>query len=163
MRYCLLIVLMVFSLAACSKQPIEKDPTQHLFANGDKLVVKDQQVTLYNKQGEMLQQGTFTSPTFLEARSFLIDIKQDLKAKHYTDFLQGDIAYPLRVNHKGKATLYKNSEQLQAHFNEVFTPEILQTILQQDPFRLFANDQGVMIASGVVWFNQHGIFVVNQS
>lgn len=156
------VLLVSLSLVACGKNPVAVDNGTFKLADGGKAVVKNNQVTVYNAQGQMSQQSTFTSPTFLEARGFIVDIQQDLKSKSYTDFLQGDIAYPLRVNHKGKTTVYNNSEQLQPDFNKVFTKPILAAIIKQDPFELFANFQGVMIGGGQVWFNKKGIFVVNQ-
>lgn len=155
----LAVILLSISLLACSK-PIEKDPKQHIFANGDIAHIHDNHVQIYNGHGKLLQQSTFHSPTFLEARSFLIDIQQDLKARHYADFLQGDIAYPLVVIAAGKKTVYQNSVQLQAAFNDVFTADILQTIISTDPFRLTAHQHHVSFAKGKIWFNKHGIYQI---
>jgi hypothetical protein len=167
MRIILLIILSL-SLMSCGKEGLD-NTAKKVLANGDKVVVKQQTagdllqqlVTLHDKSGKVLQKSTFTSPNFTEARGFLVDMQQDLKGKQIINFMQGDVSYPLRVYHNGQLTFYKNAEQLQPEFNQVFTPKVQKLIMQQNPYRLFANFQGVMLANGAVWFNKHGIFLVN--
>lgn len=152
-----LVLLISFSLIGCGGQ-LDHNPKQHLFKNGDKAIVKGNQVSIYNKQNHLIQQSTFHSPTFLEARSYLTDIQQDLTAKHYADFLQGDVAYPLHVHSNGKTITYKTPVQLQAAFTKVFTPKILNAIIQQNTFRLMAHTHGISMTNGKVWFNKRGIY-----
>lgn len=154
-------LIISLTLMGCSR-PIEHNPKQHQFQNGDQAIVTGEQVSVYNKHKKLIQQSTFHSPTFLEARSFLTDIQQDLTAKHYADFLQGDIAYPLHVTTKGKTVIYKTPLQLQAKFNTVFTPKILNAIIQQDPFRLVAHTMGVSMVDGKVWFRKYGIYRIEE-
>ena len=97
----------------------------------------------------------------VSCESKLEQIQTDIKAKDFSSFLENNISYPLRVNYKGKSKQYRNSEELQAVFSKVFTKKIRQDIMQQEPYLLFANDQGVMIADGSVWFNAKGITTVN--
>lgn len=155
-------LIISLTLMGCSR-PIEHNPKQHQFHNGDQAIVTGEQVSVYNKHKKLIQQSTFHSPTFLEARSFLTDIQQDLTAKHYADFLQGDIAYPLRVTIKGKTVIYKTPLQLQAKFNTVFTPNILNAIIQENPFRLVSRAKGISMANDMVWFNKRGIYHINKS
>ena len=156
-----LVLLISLCLVGCGR-PIEHNPKQHVFVNGDKAIINGEQVSVYNKHGQLLQQSTFHSPTLLEARSFLTDIQQDLTAKHYADFLQGDIAYPLRVSSDHKTQVYQNAVQLQAAFNTVFSPQMLHAIIQQDPYRLIAHPNGVSMVNGQVLFNKRGIHSINQ-
>lgn len=156
------IALMVFTLTSCDNH-LTKDPGQHNFTNGDIALINNNKVTIFDKKGHMIQQSIFTKPTFIEARGFLVDIQQDLMAKNYSDFLQGDVDYPLHVYQNGKRKVYKNSEQLQKNFKQVFSKNILDAIIAQDPYRLFAHNDRISIDGGKVWFNKKGIYVVNKT
>lgn len=63
------------------------------------------------------------------------------------------IALPLRVNSNGKSQVYRNAASVRADFDEIFTPQVRQAILNQKFNRLFGRDQGLMIGDGQVWFD----------
>lgn len=154
-----LILILVASCVACSQPTTDKSKT---FANGDVArLVSANHLVLKNSQGQVLQDSTFTKPSFEQAKKKLKLFQKNIAKKNKMDFISRDIVYPLRVNSKGKTRYFKNIVALKMAFTKVFTPTVQQAILKQDPFRLFANYQGVMIADGMVWFNNKGIIAVN--
>jgi len=63
------------------------------------------------------------------------------------------IRFPLRVNANGKSRVYRNAASVRANYDQVFTPQVRQAILNQKFDRLFGRDQGLMIGDGQVWFD----------
>ena len=41
-------------------------------------------------------------------------------------------------------------------FDRLFTKQFVGKIADDIPHNMFANSQGIMIADGAVWFNEHG-------
>ena len=65
---------------------------------------------------------------------------------------QGDIITKV----DGKDETYENAAALTKAYDDVFTPGILVAIKSQTYETLFANDMGVMIGNGQVWFSEVG-------
>ena len=63
------------------------------------------------------------------------------------------IAFPLRVNFKGRAQLYRDARSVDRDYSRIFTPQVRRAILDQRFSQLFGRDQGVMIGNGEVWFD----------
>ena len=162
LRVSLLLIIVSCLLSGCGQHK-PKYPYKTVLDNGEYVIINKQQVSLFTKAGQLVQQSTFASPTLVEAKGFLAEVQADLRLKDYGTLIENSIHYPLRVNKSGKTIFYKNSIELQAHFEQVFTDVILNDISQQNPYRLFANSQGVMIANGSVWFDRKGITVINIS
>lgn len=66
------------------------------------------------------------------------------------------VRYPLKTKVDGKDTTFEKEADLVKAYDDVFTPKILTAIKDQTYEKLFANDMGVMIGSGQVWFGQTG-------
>lgn len=66
------------------------------------------------------------------------------------------IAYPLRVNSSKQSVIIANRAQLLTNYSEIFTAAVRSAITRAVPADLFARDQGVMLGSGVAWFNATG-------
>jgi hypothetical protein len=64
------------------------------------------------------------------------------------------VAYPLRVNTPGQPPRQLGRAALLQQFDQVFTPAVVQQVLQQDPAALFQNYQGLMFGSGAVWADE---------
>ncbi|AFC86929.1 hypothetical protein [Frateuria aurantia] len=61
--------------------------------------------------------------------------------------------YPITVHMEGKQwTLYKPSEFTDVYAH-VFTPSLIEMVRRQRYADLFANDQGVMLGQGAIWFS----------
>ena len=63
------------------------------------------------------------------------------------------IAFPVRVNFKGRSQLYRDARSVGRDYDRIFTPRVRRAILNQRFDRLFGRDQGVMIGNGEVWFD----------
>jgi hypothetical protein len=156
---CIGILILTLANLSCA-QKSATNPNIKTFSNGDVArVSSDNQITITNAKGEMIQQSTFSCSTFSQTKVQLQQFQTDLKTPK--QFMARDIAYPLLWNHQGKHTTFKSAQALQAHFEAVFTPAVQQAITEQDPYLLFANANGTMIGSGQVWFCNTGIFTIN--
>jgi len=88
-----------------------------------------------------------------QAKAFFLDIK---KAVGNSDrsALSKIVAFPSLVNlNSGKNKKIKNASEFLDHFDEIFTPKVIQAVRKQAYEDLFVNYQGVMIGSGEVWFS----------
>ncbi len=127
-----------------------------------RVVIEGDHVSVYNAQNELQQDSTFTSPSFVQAKNFLINLQKLLADESYQEIFHTEIDYPLRVNHQNKtSTEYYHARELQMNFDQIFTPAIVKTIKDQDPDTLFSTNQGVMIGNGQVWFNDKGLKTIN--
>ncbi|HEX7897122.1 MAG TPA: hypothetical protein VF950_05150 [Planctomycetota bacterium] len=88
-----------------------------------------------------------------DVRRFLNELKDsvdagDLKA------LAALVRYPFTTYKSGiPVRTYANPAELLADRDRVFTPRVLNAILEQRVETLFVNYQGVMIGGGDVWFD----------
>jgi hypothetical protein len=123
-------------------------------------ITDDQQITIRNSKDEVIQESTFSCGTVSATIFQLKKIQQDL-IKDPKKFMKTDISYPLLWNHDKKHIKIKNAQELDKNFTVIFTKKTQDAIINQDPYRLFANSQGTMIGNGNVWFCKQGIFVVN--
>ncbi|GAA4746005.1 hypothetical protein GCM10023264_09440 [Sphingomonas daechungensis] len=64
------------------------------------------------------------------------------------------VQYPLRVSSKAGVRIYPDRKSLEKDFDRIFTPHVRAAILAQRPDDLFVRDQGAMVGSGEVWFDQ---------
>lgn len=88
-----------------------------------------------------------------EYKTFLADL-QKAAAADDKKAVTAMVAYPFTTKVAGKDTEFKDAKALTAAYDDVFTPATLLAIKNQTYETLFANQQGVMIGSGQVWFAQ---------
>jgi hypothetical protein len=62
------------------------------------------------------------------------------------------VNYPLEVRIGGETVTVGTADELLARYESLLTPKVVGAIERQDYGALFANDQGVMIGDGEVWF-----------
>jgi hypothetical protein len=63
------------------------------------------------------------------------------------------LAFPLRVNFRGRSQLYRDADSVRRDYGTIFTTRVTGAILSQRFDRLFGRDQGLMIGDGQVWFD----------
>ncbi len=66
------------------------------------------------------------------------------------------VSFPLAYTANGRRTLLHTPSDFAAKFSVIFTPEFVAEIRATTPHQMAANDQGVMLGAGLVWFNQDG-------
>jgi hypothetical protein len=66
------------------------------------------------------------------------------------------VAYPALAGVGHKRILLRNASALMRHYNEIFSPAMIESIRQAKTHDLFSRDQGVMLGNGQVWFNADG-------
>ena len=84
------------------------------------------------------------------------------------------VLYPLRVNGwrdelKGKGTfMFATKPEFLDNYDEIMTPPVRKTIVEQKIAKLFVNWQGVMVGNGEAWLSvsgkepkRYGIIAVN--
>lgn len=62
------------------------------------------------------------------------------------------VHYPLKVWLDGEETAITNESELQARYSRIFDADVRKAISEARVDTLFANQQGVMLDSGRVWF-----------
>jgi len=89
-----------------------------------------------------------------KARQFLAGLSAAVKAGDKQK-VAAMIENPLRVNSDdGKHRMIRGSAAFIKEYDSVFTAAVKKAIADQKPECLFANDQGVMIGGGDVWFEE---------
>ncbi len=140
-------------------------PVNHTLDNGDiASVIDDSRIVIATPTDPthptIKQVSIFYCMLVSEAIQRLHDMQTDLQTDPNV-FMQKQIAYPLTWNHANKHYKFLTATQLAPKFKQVFNSHIHTVIFKQDPYRLFANSQGIMLNDGDVWFCDKGIFVVN--
>lgn len=151
-------IILISSISSIS---VQAATIQNTLINGDiATITDDQEITLTNSKGEMIQQSTFACGTVSATFKQLAKIQHDLKTDPAL-FITQDVSYPLEWNHNKKHSQIKNIQELDKKFTRIFNKKVQAAIFNQNPYRLFANSNGNMIGNGQAWFCSKGIFVVN--
>lgn len=66
------------------------------------------------------------------------------------------IVYPIKVQVSGNVKRLRNSAELIANYDAIFSPQYREEIVNAIPRNMFVNYQGIMLGSGQVWFNPDG-------
>jgi hypothetical protein len=82
-------------------------------------------------------------------RHFRQAIKEDNRAA-----VADMIRYPLRTNLNGKAVFVRSSKKLLEEYENIFTPQVQQKIIQASDDTVWGNYKGYMVADGVVWWEK---------
>lgn len=85
-------------------------------------------------------------------KAFLADL-QAATAREDKKAVATMVAYPFKTRVAGKDMTFENATGLQKAYDDVFTPGVLAAIKSQTYENLFANDMGVMIGNGEVWYS----------
>ena len=83
---------------------------------------------------------------------FLASLQEDCADKRWPA-IAAKIAYPLKTRIAGHSINIRNPSEFIAHSEDLLTPKVLAAIERQTYASLFANDRGVMIGDGEVWFS----------
>jgi hypothetical protein len=75
-------------------------------------------------------------------------------AARYVDF-------PLRVNQNGKSHMVRNTAELAAQWDKIFTPGYLEILKKDIPHDLSVSRGQAMLGSGDVWFTSKGASALN--
>lgn len=90
-------------------------------------------------------------PVTVQDKAFCVSLQQLVqrgdKAK-----LATLVKYPLKVSVGWGDLIARGPKDFVAHYDEIFSPDVIAAIQKQDPEKLFKNWQGVMVGSGEVWF-----------
>ena len=85
-------------------------------------------------------------------RSTIADL-QERVANEDTIAVSAFISYPITVTINGKRKKLRQAEDLEPLYDDIFTPEIIEVIVNQDYGSLFVNSEGVMFGNGEVWMS----------
>lgn len=66
------------------------------------------------------------------------------------------VRYPLLVNFPGGSRTIRNKPEFLKGFEDIFTHRNVECLAKSIPHDMFANYQGVMLGSGLVWFDETG-------
>ena len=89
------------------------------------------------------------------AERFLRALQQAV-AKNDRNKVAAFLDYPITVNGAGYRIALRRPADLLKRYDAVFNRKVKSALASQRAERLFVNDQGVMIGSGEIWFNQMG-------
>jgi hypothetical protein len=85
-------------------------------------------------------------------KEFLTSLKEDSANKRWPA-IADMITYPIKIRLGRHRIRIHDPAEFIAHSEAVLTPKVVAAIAQQTYATLFANDRGVMIGSGEVWFS----------
>ncbi|THV16698.1 hypothetical protein [Rhizobium rhizophilum] len=85
-------------------------------------------------------------------RSTIADLQQRV-ADEDSIAVSAFISYPITVSIDGKRKTLRQAEDLEEYYGDIFTPDIVEVIVNQDYGNLFVNGDGVMFGSGEVWMS----------
>jgi hypothetical protein len=85
-------------------------------------------------------------------KEFLTSLKEDSATKRWPA-IAAVIAYPIKIRVGRHRIQLHDPAEFIAHSEAVLTPKVVAAIAQQSYATLFANDRGVMIGGGEVWFS----------
>ena len=88
-------------------------------------------------------------------KAFLTDL-QKATADGDEKAVAAMVSYPFTTKVDGKDVTFESAADLTKSYDDVFTPGVLVAIKSQTYETLFANDMGVMIGNGQVWFSEIG-------
>ncbi|MRT55197.1 hypothetical protein GJV11_03595 [Enterobacteriaceae bacterium RIT693] len=83
---------------------------------------------------------------------FFNNLKAQIAAKNKPEVAKL-VAYPITVKLGGKKVQIKSQPQLIKNYDAIFTPDLVAAVSAQQYEDLFANDQGLMIGKGQIWFS----------
>jgi hypothetical protein len=66
------------------------------------------------------------------------------------------IQYPIRVRVAGALKSIRNSQELIARYDAIFSPAFQKAIAEAIPRNMFVRDRGIMLGNGEVWFGADG-------
>lgn len=67
------------------------------------------------------------------------------------------VRYPVRVTLNGRSQKLRNSSQLLANYDAIFSAPYRDAIAEAVPRNMFSNTQGIMLGkTGLIWFNHEG-------
>lgn len=66
------------------------------------------------------------------------------------------VAYPIEIRLSKRVLQIKNSKELIANYDLIFTPAYVKNISKALPRNMFVNSQGIMLGNGEVWFGGDG-------
>lgn len=128
------------------------DQTISLKEGGNVLIYNGgAKVEVQNAKGEVTQTSCFDGCAIPLQRAvdFFNGLKQAVQ-KGDKQAISGMIAYPLQVH--GAKLQINDANDFVSHYDQVFTPGVIKAVLAQDPYTLYANDQGAMLGNGQIWF-----------
>jgi hypothetical protein len=83
--------------------------------------------------------------------------------KFYYALLSGDrnaaadyVSFPLRINTDCGHYFIKNKKQFLKKYDRIFVAKMIELLKKEIPHDLFANDHGIMIGPGYIWFEYDG-------
>jgi hypothetical protein len=85
-------------------------------------------------------------------KQFLMSLKEDSANKRWPA-IAAVVAYPIKIRIAGHRVRISNPSEFMAHTEDLLTPGVLAAIERQTYASLFANDRGVMIGDGELWFS----------
>lgn len=88
-------------------------------------------------------------------RAFLEKLKAAVAADDRAT-VAGMVSYPFATQIGGKAVTFRDAHHLLARYDQIVTAKVKRALAQQDYADLFANDEGVMVGNGEIWFSGIG-------
>lgn len=108
--------------------------------------------------GGTLEQRYLVAGVEMSNDAFESKVKTFLSAVAANDKLAvaSAVAFPLNANHGNSHRVFKNRAQFLANYDQIFTARFRAVLKDCVPHNMFARDQGVMLGTGQVWFNEIG-------
>ncbi len=104
-----------------------------------------------------------------EVEQYVYDLREAIRVgdeETVWDLSGGNIRVNKSVDGEVTQFYLDNQADFEDRYSEVFNSEVLDRVKKAEPFQLFANSEGIMLGSGVIWLRPDGnrirLYVVNQ-
>jgi hypothetical protein len=88
-----------------------------------------------------------------QAKSFLVKLQRIVKNNDKKQFASL-VRYPIHVLDGDHGTVISSPSDFAEKYSSIVTPDVRRAVLVQSTSCLFANDQGIMIGRGQLWFQK---------
>jgi hypothetical protein len=109
-------------------------------------------VAAAGQAGNCTQTDPSTRPDCARAIAFFRDLQSALR-KDDRKAIAAMVDYPVRVSLNHKRVRVRGSEQLLAHFDEIFDKDVRCSILEATEKDVWGNWEGFMVGRGAIWFD----------
>lgn len=131
-----LLILCVFILGGCTFQPTAE--------------------TIYPTQMPTPTLAVITRPIRAadqeSALEFFYHVKVHIVSSEF-EHIAEEVRYPITIQVAGQPKTYVYVSEFSEDFNEIFTPEMIETIISTDESELVFTPTGVQLPNGLMWFD----------
>lgn len=104
------------------------------------------------QSGNCVQKDNSSRPDCDRAIAFFHRVQTALRNNNRRQ-IAAMVNYPLQTTLGRERTRIRSRDELLAHFDQIFNPEVRCAVLATTDKDVWGNDQGFMVGNGAIWFD----------